>query len=639
MSDDPSFVVRKTEVVDVASLNREYLHPESIRLQIDRGVRISPLDFGCFAYTRRLSNSASDLNDGDLVDLSSLDQSRCEMLRSLFPELATYRSHKTILLHYRLFSYALKWCDENDCSDAFTSPERAAQAYVNYTDYVYHLIATEQIRPNGARDRQNALWRLINARFPSESNHIKRTAITVRGGPVNNPPPKDTEMTGFFDNCLAIGRTLRTFLIEGATFPVVVEVCSEEVVIFPGPQGVISPFRVDAIPAHSYNVSERRIATVDEFIAAGERVGVRYNKSAALRCLSGAARVLNESNCDPRHPHRQVLGSLALKAYACVFLQITGASITEFIAFDHLESLHLEKSNVKKDLTAVKMRAGGKVTKYVVGGKLGLTVLREYLALRQWVLNGRVFDKLFFSMNKYGGKYTGDLSPLNDCFTNKFYRTVRGIYMPFSQPLMVARKIRKYKSSYLHSLRESPDLIASTLAHTTTTNLSSYAWARPEVSNKEFSVYWNAIRAAARRLRARHEMQGTGTPAGHCESFQNPTSLGEDSPIEPNCGNQYGCFYCTNYILHADKEDLHKLVSVKYVAEAVRRTFADAEHANQIFQDLLCRIDVLLEEVCNLGLAASNIVAEVMHMTFKKGVLTPFWEKRLQRYEHLGVNF
>ncbi len=639
MSDHPKFVVRKTEIVDVASLSREYLHPGSICIRIDKGVRITPLDFGCFAYIKRLSNSASDQSDGVLVDLSSLDESRCEMLRSLFPELATYRSHKTILLHYRLFNYALKWCDENGWSDMFDSPEKAAQAYVNYTDYIYHLIATEQIKPNSGRDRQNALWRLINARFPSDSNHIKRTAITVRGGPVNNPPPKDTEMTGFFDNCLAIGRTLRTFLIEGSPFPVVIEVCSEEVVIFPGPQGVISPFRTDARPIHSYSARERRIATVDEFMAAGEKMGDRYIKSAALRCLSGAARVLNESNSDPRHAHRLVLASLAMKAYACAFLQITGASITEFIAFDHLESLQLEKSNIKKDLTAVKMRAGGKVTKYVVGGKLGLSILREYLDLRQWVLNGRVFDKLFFSMNKYGGKYTGELRPLNDCFTNKFYRTVRGVYMPFAQPLMVSRKIRKYKSSYLHSLQESPDLIASTLAHTTTTNISSYAWARPEVGNNEFSVYWSAIRAAAQRLRERHAMQGTGTPTGHCESFQNPASLEGESPIEPNCGNQYGCLYCANYILHADKEDLHKIVSVKYVVEAVRRTFADAEHANQLFQDLLCRIDVLLEEVCKLGEAASNAVAEVLHMTFKKGVLTPFWEKRLQRYEYLGVNF
>lgn len=54
---------------------------------------------------------------------------------------------------------------------------------------------------------------------------------------------------------------------------------------------------------------------------------------------------------------------------------------------------------VKKELSAVKFRAGGKVTNYNVGRKNGLSILQDYLKLREWLLDGRSYDVFLRSLN------------------------------------------------------------------------------------------------------------------------------------------------------------------------------------------------------------------------------------------------
>lgn len=49
-----------------------------------------------------------------------------------------------------------------------------------------------------------------------------------------------------------------------------------------------------------------------------------------------------------------------MKAYAGIFLLITGASPTEFEQFTYEEALEVEKSPIKKELSSVKFRAGEK---------------------------------------------------------------------------------------------------------------------------------------------------------------------------------------------------------------------------------------------------------------------------------------
>ncbi|MBN0581335.1 hypothetical protein JTM31_33955, partial [Pseudomonas aeruginosa] len=161
-------------------------------------------------------------------------------------------------------------------------------------------------------------------------------------------------------------------ILNKKPYPLVVGVRDYEVVIFPSNRGASSPFK-DAAP--SYNSAERRIATAEEYFAAFERLGRKkprnYNVARELRSSQAS---LDAANEDGRNWHRLNLASLAAKAYAILFFMITGATPAEFEQFSYEDALKVEKSPLKKELSAVKFRAGGKSTLYNIGRGSGLSL-------------------------------------------------------------------------------------------------------------------------------------------------------------------------------------------------------------------------------------------------------------------------
>lgn len=124
--------------------------------------------------------------------------------------------------------------------------------------------------------------------------------------------------------------------------------------MFPSNHGWVGPFRKSPL---SYNAGERRIATVEEYLAAADRLGRRrYKKSEAELTLLNAQASLDAANEDERHWHRLQVAGFAI-AYASLFVMITGATPTEFDQFSYTDAIEVEKSPIKKELSAVKFRA------------------------------------------------------------------------------------------------------------------------------------------------------------------------------------------------------------------------------------------------------------------------------------------
>lgn len=641
MTNDENFEHRSTVTVSVAELNNEFIRPEEVRVKIDDSVRRRPLDFGSFAYSIRSVNESYEDERCDPVVLASRIESRCTMLRYLYLALATYRSHNTILLHYRLFKYALDWCDANGHSDLFEGRSKAGDAYRGYTNHLYHQIATGVGGTSSGRDRQKCLLILIELMFPEDINHIRRSAPPIRKQVVEKDAPNEVNVLNFFNTCLAIARGIKSFLLAEESFPLVLNMPDFEVVVFPSNRGILTPIGKGK-HVHCYNAKERRVATAQEFLSSYEASGSSTTGYKAACHIRSVQEALNRANEDKRYGYRVALSSLAVRAYACVFMCITGASPSEFVDFDHIESLELDKSPLKKELSAVKLRAGGKKTRYAVGRISGLGVLREYLELREWVLDGRTHEKLFFEFNRVAGKYTGILGRLPTSYVRKFYLRIVNTYLDESCPNVTTASIRKFKSEILHAARESPDVVADVLSHTLSTNLVSYAVTTGTKRQKEFESYWSSVKKAAERACRTVGSEDKSIPTGHCASFDNPlvTELITVSPaIQPDCRAQYGCLYCANYVCHADEMDIHKLLSLRYVIEAIRESFPDMAHADQLFKDLCMRISYIIEHVSQLSQDTAELVLVVKKRTYGRGMLTPFWERRLQRYESLGVVF
>lgn len=627
---------RETDIVSVGQLGQEFIHPERLRIQLDSVARKAPIDVGAFAYSRRdYSGNHVVANKPISVDIESLIPGRRDLIRNIIDYFFVCGSRdKSILTEFKKLKVVMDWCDSNGHSRWSENIDEATRAYVAFSDYLKHeVLAMGALSPTTCSHRQQAFQKLLEFAFRANALHIFQhaPAISVNRNPPE--PPSENDVRKYVSVCLDIAKNFSEFVIEGRDFPFRASIGGIDVVIFPSGKGIKTPYTPEEKFAPSYNAQELRIATKEEYIA---KTG--YNASVSLRALDEAQENLDATNAMLRHEQRMRLASMAASAYACLFVLITAANPSEFLQFEHLEALEIEKSMVKKELTSIKFRANGKSTRYAIGRRTGIHLLRDYLSLREWILNGSECPYLFFKMQRTGG-YTGTYSQLTEAFSSTFFKRIRGIFLPPEFKNIPGSLARKLKSLVLHELRVSPSVVADVLNHTQSTNAASYSETTPDRQKHEFGVFWESVRSAASVVRERALGHSTEVATGHCADFMNPAKIIPSAPIEPDCRSQYGCLYCEQYVCHADEEDTHKLLSLQYVANSVRYGAADINYAEELFKELSIRIEFILQSISERSEKSALLVSDMRHRVHELGELTSFWESRLQRYEAMGVVF
>ncbi|UST68627.1 hypothetical protein [Pseudomonas moraviensis] len=629
-----------TKVITLSQLTEDYSHPEFLRLKVSASVMKKPLDIGSFAYAIRGKNSRVQDDRGSPVVISSFIPSRRRMIQVLLESFVGLRDTSVVGI-FTNTAWFVDWLNANGYRNIFSSEVEAQSAFRDYTAYLNERILHGEMKPLTASNYQTSATRLIELLYPRYSHYIGAGAVAIsrqRGSELMEAEHVDV----YRDVCLALARQGREFVLQNKPYPAVIDFGSYEVVVFPSAVGAVSPFR-KASP--TYNAEERRISTVDEYLASRTRLGLKSKfRSQVAQDLEGARQNFIASNKNERHWHRVEVARLAAKAYASLFLMITGASMTEFAQFTIKDAVDVEQSPIKKELVSIKFRAGGKVTRYNVGRNYGLLVLREYLELRTWILNGIKSELLFFSIPLVGHERgEGCFTPLKATSMKTFYTSIRGVYLDPSVSHFSPRKIRKQKSNVMHFSRVAALDVATAMNHSGSINISTYSDSTPFQQEKELSIFWRSMKHAATLVRERANSGGdkVSVASGHCAEFEKPTTLlsGRGPLSEPSCTTQLGCLYCENYMCHGDEEDLHKLMSLQYVIMAVRDMTADEQHAENLFRELTIRIEFLIETLGEQSTYVEAIVNKLRKKVFENGELTPFWEKRLGRYERMGVVF
>lgn len=633
-----------TQIITLGEITHEFAEHERLRLQLSAKVLKKPFDIGSFAYVIRGKNESIFDDRGTPVGIESFVENRRELIMRLLETFVGQRE-LTVLTRLRNTEYLIDWLNAKGYRELFASAAQAQQAYREYTAHLNHQINHQKLKPCTGKNMQVFFSMIIELLYPEGSHHILAGAVSIIAERGSEEAARTAHVDMYRDVCLAIARQCSAFVLNGQSYPLVVSIRDYEVVGFPSNHGWVGPFKESPL---GYNASARRIATVEEYLAASEKLGrKRPFKSTVKRALAEAKAVLDAANRDERYWHRLNVAGLAVKAYASLFLMITGATPTEFQQFNYADALDIEKSPLKKELSAVKFRASGKATLYSIGQGTGLPLLKEYLKLREWILNGATHERLFFSMPSADERVSDskEFSEFNVVYLlPKFFKTISGTFLDPKVPRLSSRKMRKYKSLVMHAAGVSPSTVAATLNHSVAVNLSTYSEATPEQQEAEFGQFWQAIRHAAKVTVERSLRSAEGeitTATGHCDGFNQPIPLRDlgTIAIKPNCRTQYGCLYCEHYICHSDEEDLHKILSLQYVINSVRKVAPDAPHAEALYKELSIRVEFILEALAERSDEIKQLVEAIKTKVFEYGELTPFWESRLSRYEKMGVAF
>lgn len=658
MTKKDMYSVRPFIVVTREELGPEILRPEQVLLSLPESSSAKPIDIGCFCFSSRMKRTPGWNTNREIralpVVLGSFIEHRREFVARYLDKVAVSGLRdESINSNIRTLRRVFDWIDANDHTDFLASEEAAEQAYISFSDYLYHQIQIDKLGVNTAANWQKVLIKhVIGLMFPDAEYRIKRKTYHIKEQNSVVCAPSSHDVREYLDYLVPFVRGLREALMND-DFPLKIKDGKCDIHLF---SSTNSPAYSPSIHGEDssifgiFDLGNGRLLSMEEYIehkatqSLANNPDIKSTKSEIRNAYKSEYRrslkSFNAANSDKKNSFYRIFwAQKVIRGYAQLLQFLTGMNTTQLINLKYEDAASVSKGDVKKDLVAIKFRARGRVESYPLGGRKGLKCLREYLEFRDWLLDGKQCDLLFFTNLDRCGVRNSPV-PLNSSFQSRLYKQLKGKLFPEHIKNISLSAARKYKNIALEHIGATEEVAAGLLNHSLNTNRRHYSAPNIDDSTRELAKFWGAVKRSAEQVKvlaSDADFSDQEITVGHCEDLGNPKALNQDSPLTPNCRTQFGCLYCENYVLHADAEDLRKLMCLKYVIEAVREQADEFQAADNLFRGLCLRIEVVLERMITLYPEMNETTDAVRKEVFDLGILTPFWESRLSRYEEMGV--
>jgi hypothetical protein len=627
---ETEFVYRDTDImnVDYQQVGVDFLHPEKIQIQFK--TKKYPIDIGALAYSERESVSKSGFDKPIAVDINSLKINRRIFLSKLLDKIHSHTgSEVTSIRLTNDCRTIISWFDTNEHQYALETVDDARSAYFSYSHYIRSRLKLDEIKIATAYGDQRACRELFEIAFPEQFKIIHSAATLIKIIRSDKDAPPSSKVHLVKDTCLTIFEQYSKVILNNSSFPWFIEFKGFDAHVFPYLQNpFITPYAVkDSKQPLPYDYQNGKILAFEE---AANKVSRYYALKEYVEVLDN----FNNANSDKYHAARYKHATIAFQAYIQVFLITAASNISTIRNIPWDDDYKLEKQQFNNEFGELKLRANGKPVSYSLG-KRGIKLFKQFIKLREYVLNGKESQYLFFI--KSGA--TSAPTQMKGHIITKFYDRAIGRYFPHDFKTLTNNDIRLYKTDDMYINDESPEIIADMMQHTQKTSEQTYARGRHETQKAEFTEFWSDVR----KISIQYDDQQTSIvadssiPAGHCDSINKPEAIHKAPPIQPDCGKSQGCLFCKHYSVHADKEDISKLFSLLFVMTEVRKFATDYKHADQLFQDVTLRIKAIIEQMNNHSPSLKELITQVEVDVMEHGLLTPFWEMKLQRYEKMGV--
>lgn len=643
------YVERNVQVITVSEFHFEYLHPENLMIQFDHSVKAKPYDIGCLCFSEREKvlpgwDSSKEVKSRK-VNLKSLMENRRKLIVCILDDLyvSGQRDHSN-LSKLKYLQYFIDWCDDNGFSDFIENEELSIKAYVSYTNHLYdRVVGSSTLNAESARQQQSGVHYFFKVFYPERAVYLKSKANIIQFHRESKPAPEEEEFSRYISAIIPIARSLRYSLMNH-DFPLFIKCNNYDVTLIPCNRGgVQSPFH--DIKHSMFNVEERRFYTEDEYL----EVMVRKHKEEG-RCTSIPSwkrdyrktidYISFSSENKKKCYYRKIWSQKVIRLYAKIIQIITGMNSSDLISLEYSNALDIVSDGVSKDLVTIKFRASGREVRYSLHKK-GVRFLKEYIEFLNWYLDGREIERLFFTDIDSSGRACEPM-PLRSDFDSRLFKQISGKLIDKRIKNITPTMARKFKSVILKHLGFSQKDTAVVLNHSEEVNWKYYSKPSKKVMMTELSSFWVAVKESAKNIKIFDTSNaiipvGRSITVGHCESFGNPESKNNNYIIAPKCNKQFGCLFCKHYIIHANEEDIHKLLSLSYVVGCVREFASDINEADNFFRNITVNVEYIIREIGERYPSLEMTIDNVRERVYKLGILTPFWEERLSRYEEMGV--
>ena len=596
----------------------------------------------CYLDRRSLDPNINSTNELRKVNLSSLCTKRALLMQTITK--ALLEGHSGLPPFQRIES-TLNWIDQQKRSAELYKIEDAQRLYKDYTNHLRHRMRlsnvgsmSESIGYAMANSLQLAMAYLCGKACGLDPKVIQSWTIRIpqRRMELNEQPGPATTAN---EHALAYAlhqRFFETFshaVLNNITPPVVVKLVDlgfEDLIFYSK--------NANNAGSWSTKVKEGRTdwqpfcfrpdgifeGTTKEFNALLAEHGIAPITTSALRKIQQNNRQFSQ------HALRN-LANHATRHFAYLLLAETGGNAAHLATID-FRTLKLNKAIGLVSTRAIKGRAGFEEQEQLVDSRFAEKTWKQHLKLHEWMMQ-QLEAPPELGLFLLGIRHDREpFSPLKSS-------TMQILPLwPAGAPALSSRDARKHKTvNLLEGSNGNIALVSSMQFATPQTIERHYAFKNREEAAKIMSDYF-AAQAKAAELRhlgvkpVRIIEDGKTIGAGLCDIKEgNPKQIAgfEKIAIEPRCTAPITCIFCIHFGLHADVEDILRLLTIKYWVEVQSRL--NSININEHFQKFLPyinRIQQVLDELLKMEGEISQHVKEAIDQ-FERGERDLYWGAKI----------
>jgi len=602
---------------------------ERICVKIQINGRFSLLHIGAWAYKKRSKKRTR--NNSFLLDERSFIKERVLIIKSYFHYILnsyiTGKRPASIRSQYCEILEFINWCDD---FDAELSHQNLQFHMISYTDFLLSKVHINKINVNTASRLQVVVAEFLSHHFSINVIQLMEGIVSIRK---ENSSIQSIEVPSNEDIAFSLKITdalfekITDFLLKNEPYPFLIEVGHLAIYMTSAPRSIVSNkllfSRKDwSSGCWSWNFEELRIHNPEEILQHYNSVS---NVNSILKQSWKALERANNSHSFVRLKQ----GRLAANSFAFMFMLNTGVNLA---VIQQLRwSDEFEIGSERHGFKAIKYRANGRNYKFEITNKF-LPKFKTYLKLRKYLLcSSEKSPLLFFTLNLNVKPYT--YKPASSFLIKGLITSIRKSIEP-SFPNITCRQLRAFKqNSFIYN--NGIEVAAKAMQHSKETAIKSYSNGTLLKQQQELSNFFNTLNE---QVFINDKTHAQSIVVGSCNKFNNPSEITLlNSPIKPNCSEPEGCLFCDKYRLIDNDESIRKLASVKYIIISSKYKAQSIEHFEQVYLEVLNRIDDLLDQIKMSSFDSGKKVDEVVNDVFTNENLTLYWSNKLEMMQALGA--
>ncbi|MBD9503300.1 hypothetical protein IB256_21100 [Pseudomonas sp. PDM17] len=590
------------------------------------------IDIGAFCYKARSKNGRLR-GKPKLVDTSTICPVRSRNLRLVVEHFSNrvisgYLRPTTAHGYLQIVSEFMDFCDENFELVDFQDEVIRKKAVLSYTDFLEDLTKRSPRANNYYSTKQVVLINELSEMWCDDYVWFGVRRLQSNAdldAPVQ--PPDDSRVSKNIDmfRCLFSGYS--NFVTSFGKFPFFLKLpnyIGAGMYIFPTNLKFVSPLAIDRFESLKNTVGAvdyraGRIRSLDECES------FYKNRASASVCRSSLLRSLKQANEDPQCSRRRMLGILAHNAFFVLFQANTGMNLSGALELEWCDEYTVEAS--RKKFRLIKYRASGREQSFEISATF-LQAFKEFLKLRIYLLAGRTCSTLFFRCSF--SDISSPVKAMRAGCTTELSKWVLKIDPGFE--FVTSREWRAAKSDFLLQ-KYSVEVVSLALQNNIDTVEDHYAEGSEQRARIELSDYYSKLMSAVVRSK---DFELTKISTGSCSDYGSPAAS-DSTLVEPDCKTDLGCLFCEKFRVHADIEDIRKLISCRYFISRLSYLNPSTDSVREFYDPALARINSILKVIGSHSDELNHAISTLEESIAVQDGLDPYWENRISSLIEVGV--